>query len=397
MISEKIMGVNRFIKILSVLMFVLSLCMKLTSVSAAEVRCIDRERQALLKFKHDLVDDYGILSSWGSEEVKKECCKWKGISCSKGTGHVVLLDLNVSQSVDYFYLKAAKLSLVLLELQHLNYLDLSHNDLEEVNWLQHITRLPFLEELYLSSCQLPSTVPSFDIFTNSSLPYLSILDLSFNDLTSSFAFHWLFNSSASLTSIDLSYNRIKGPIPDADGELIFLQELVLSYNVFRGMIPKSLGNLSHLYSLDMSYNELNGPLPNFTKISSLRNLILNNNKLNGFHPQSLGLPSSLEMLELSCNQFRRLPEGIEKLSKLTSFGMSSNLLNGFHPQSLGLPSSLQSLELSYNQFRRLPDGIEKLSKLEYLGMSSNLLEGTIAEWYLSNLANLQFLDLSFNS
>ncbi|XP_022866334.1 LRR receptor-like serine/threonine-protein kinase FLS2 [Olea europaea var. sylvestris] len=573
MISEKKnMEINRFIKILSVLMFVLSLCMKLNSVSAAKVRCIDRERQALLKFKHGLVDDHGILSSWGSEEVIKECCKWKGILCSNRTGHVVSLDLHVPPppSGFYVYLQAAKLSPALLELQHLNYLDLSFidfgrseiprfigsfnklrhlnlsnsnftgevpcelgnltnlhtlnlhlNDLRiknleclshlsflsyldlsgndfgrseiprffgsfnklrhlklsysnftgevpcelgnltnlhtldlcgndiriknldwlshlsllsyldlsnndfgrseiprffgsfnklrhlklsysnftgevpcelgnltnlhtldlcgndiriknlewlshlsllsylglngvnlmnQTSWLHSITRFSFLEKLFLSNCQLPNTMPSFDIFTNSSLPYLSILDLSSNDLTSSFAFHWLFNLSASLTYIDLSYNRLDGLIPDAFGELIFLEELWLNNNTFHGGVPKSFGNLSHLYYLDISYNELNGSLTAVTKLSSLRSLYLNNNKLNGFHTQSPGLPSSLERLFLS-----------------------------------------------YNQSRRLPEGIEKLSKLQYLDMSSNLLEGTITKSFLSNFANLKYLDLSLNS
>ncbi|GKV47908.1 hypothetical protein SLEP1_g54758 [Rubroshorea leprosula] len=40
-----------------------------------EVRCIERERQVLLAFKQGLVDDYGVLSSWRSEEEKRDCCK----------------------------------------------------------------------------------------------------------------------------------------------------------------------------------------------------------------------------------------------------------------------------------------------------------------------------------
>ncbi|CAA2981115.1 receptor 12 [Olea europaea subsp. europaea] len=569
MISEKNMEINRYIKILSVLMFVLSLCMKLNSVSAAEVRCIDRERQALLKFKHGLVDDHGILSSWGSEEVKKECCKWKGISCSNRTGHVVSLDLHVPPLVDQFYLKATKLSHALLELQHLNYLDLSYNDfgrseiprfigslkklrhlnlsgseftgevpcelcnltnlhtlnlrfndlriknleclshlsflsyldlsgndfgrseiprffgsfkklrhlilsnsnftgevpcelgnltnlhtldlcgndlriknlewlshlsllsylglsgvnlMNQTSWLHSITRFSFLEELYLSNCQLPNTMPSFDIFTNSSLPYLSILDLSSNDLTSSFAFHWLFNLSASLTSIDLSYNRLDGLILDAFGELIFLEELCLNNNTFHGGVPKSFGNLSHLYSLDISYNELNGSLTDVTKLSSLRFLYLENNKLNGFHTQSPGLPSSLERLFLSYNQFRRLPEGIEKLSKLQSLDMSSNLLEGTITKSfLSNFANLKSLDLSLNslafnlssdwiphfQLERIllshcylgphfPNWIQTQSTLEVLDLSFAGISDALPNW-LWNMSSLFRLDLSHNN
>ncbi|GKV51220.1 hypothetical protein SLEP1_g57889 [Rubroshorea leprosula] len=45
-----------------------------------EVWCIERERQVLLAFKQGLVDNYGVLSSWGSEEQKRDCCKWRGVS-----------------------------------------------------------------------------------------------------------------------------------------------------------------------------------------------------------------------------------------------------------------------------------------------------------------------------
>ena len=64
-----------------------------SGVEDANVRCIERERQALLEFKKGLVDGYDILSSWGSQDQKKNCCKWKGVHCSKHTGHVLELDL----------------------------------------------------------------------------------------------------------------------------------------------------------------------------------------------------------------------------------------------------------------------------------------------------------------
>ncbi|CAK7324053.1 unnamed protein product [Dovyalis caffra] len=66
----------------------------ISGVEGAKVRCTERERQALLKFKEDLFDDYGILSSWGSEEEKSDCCKWRGIVCDSKAGHVTLLDLH---------------------------------------------------------------------------------------------------------------------------------------------------------------------------------------------------------------------------------------------------------------------------------------------------------------
>ena len=33
--------------------------------------CVERERQARLKIKEDLIDDYGFLSSWSTAERKR--------------------------------------------------------------------------------------------------------------------------------------------------------------------------------------------------------------------------------------------------------------------------------------------------------------------------------------
>ncbi|KAJ0041937.1 hypothetical protein Pint_17606 [Pistacia integerrima] len=38
------------------------------------IKCIEEEREALLALKQGLVDERGYLSSWGSEDVKKNCC-----------------------------------------------------------------------------------------------------------------------------------------------------------------------------------------------------------------------------------------------------------------------------------------------------------------------------------
>ncbi|KAI8030060.1 Receptor-like protein EIX2 [Camellia lanceoleosa] len=67
----------------------------------AKTKCIERERQALLKFKDALIDDYGRLSSWGSEEDKKDCCEWNGVGCNNHTGHVTMLDLHLSFDASY--------------------------------------------------------------------------------------------------------------------------------------------------------------------------------------------------------------------------------------------------------------------------------------------------------
>jgi EIX receptor 1/2 len=65
----------------------------ISGVGDGNMWCIERERQALLEFKKGLIDDYNRLSSWGSEDAKKNCCSWEGVHCSNQTGHVLKLHL----------------------------------------------------------------------------------------------------------------------------------------------------------------------------------------------------------------------------------------------------------------------------------------------------------------
>ena len=126
-----IKGVHHLLHILLLVVLFLS-CFKTWSTGAGDsntvaVKCIDREREALLLFKRGLVDEFNRLSSWGSEEDKRDCCQWSGVYCNNYTGHVTHLNLS---SYYYYGLPhiVGKISPSLLELRNLNYLDLGGND-----------------------------------------------------------------------------------------------------------------------------------------------------------------------------------------------------------------------------------------------------------------------------
>ena len=42
------------------------------------IRCRENERQAIIDFKKGIVDDHGVLSSWGQSQEEEDCYKWRG-------------------------------------------------------------------------------------------------------------------------------------------------------------------------------------------------------------------------------------------------------------------------------------------------------------------------------
>ncbi|CAA3024884.1 receptor 12 [Olea europaea subsp. europaea] len=378
---------------------------------SAEIRCIESERQALLKFSGNLS---GL--TWGSEQDKGECCNWDGVDCTD-TGHVFYLDLS------YMYLRG-KISPALRKLQHLKYLSLrdnnltidnfnwlsdisslSHLDLSGVNlrvvtnWSQPIAKLSSLEELDLSGCQLRDPLSAFDVFVNSSLSSLSVLDLSYNELTSISTFDSMFDFSRTLIYLDLSGNRLKR-LPKFE-QLFNLETLYFSSNSLESTnIEHHLANLTQLVELDLSSNSLEGTINehHLANLTQLRDLDLSFNNVS-FNLSIDWIPTfQLERIELNhCNMGPYFPNWIKKLNSLWILSLSFAGISDTIPNWLW-SMTIRYLDLSHNNIRgRLPDltmgfygdldlsynnlsGPIPLSAFQYsmnLKLSKNLLSGSI--------------------
>ncbi|CAI9089606.1 OLC1v1024208C1 [Oldenlandia corymbosa var. corymbosa] len=274
-------------------------------------------------------------------------------------------------------------SLVLTEL------DLSGNNLTgPVSMITSTT----LRNLNLSSNALSGELPPL---TGS----CSVIDLSSNQFEGNLTklLKW-----GNLETIDLSQNRLTGPIPEVTAQFLRLNYLNISSNGLSGSLPKVLVQFPKIAILDLSFNQLDGALlSNLLSSPTLEELHLQRNRLNGsidFSPPTSSNASNLRVLDLSHNQFNGyFPDGFGSLSELQGLNIAENNFSGSLPTSMGNIRSLNSLDISQNDFTGpLPKNLS--DSLQTFNASYNDLSGVVPEnlrkfplssFYPGN-SNLQF-------
>ncbi|KAK6233646.1 hypothetical protein QUC31_006052 [Theobroma cacao] len=86
--------------------------------------------------------------------------------------------------------------------------------------------------------------------------------------------------------IDLSCNKLTGPIPFEWGNLSEVRSLNFSRNNLTGVIPPSFSNLKQIESLDLSYNSLSGRIPvQLVELNTLEVFSVAHNNLSGSTPE----------------------------------------------------------------------------------------------------------------
>ncbi|KAJ9709815.1 hypothetical protein PVL29_001333 [Vitis rotundifolia] len=354
-----------------------------SSRGETNVACIEVERNALLKFRDGLKDPSGRLSSWVGIDY---CCKWQGVDCNNGTGHVIKLDLrNPYQSnstLDYeadesaFHLSSlvGQISHSLLDLKHLNYLDLSSNDFQA------------------------NPIPNFFGSFESGLIPDSIGNL------------------GNLRYLVLSDNAISGSIPPSIGKLLFLEELDLSRNGMNGTIPESIGQLKELLALKLDWNSWKGTVSeiHFMGLMKLEYFSSNlspatNNSLVFDITSDWIPPFSLKLISIgNCILSQTFPAWLGTQKELSHIILRNVGISDTIPESLEIistawvPPSPLSFSTSHGwsmadlSFNRFEGPLPLWYNLTYLLLRNNLFSGPIPSNIGGELSSLRVLAVSGN-
>ncbi|CAH9074908.1 unnamed protein product [Cuscuta europaea] len=410
----------------------------LKSVSG-ETRCIEREREALLKLKEGFTDkDGSMLSTWGSEGDKRECCQWEHVVCDNITGQVTALQLGggyrfLTEDDYYSYKLGGMISSALLELHHLNHLDLRSNDFGGTRIPEFIGSIAALQLLDLSYSNFSGVVPP----QLGNLTQLHTLDLGGNPGIRSGNLYWLSHLS-SLSHLNLDHMNTS-----EDANWLWLHHVlslpslhtlsmascgITDFTFDRGLSHVNSSTSSLISSINLSSNNLTSSTTLqwlfLNTSASLAHIDLSGNQFSGPIPDAFEKLVFLETLDLRDNMFEgRIPKSLGNLS-LVDLDLSHNAMGGpleelFAPACSKLMASLYFLHLSHNNFTGSVLNIRKfpaltqlflnnnklttigtptvgLSKLQYLDVSHNSLQGTVSETYFIGLSSLRYLYLSFN-
>ena len=278
-----------------------------------------------------------------------------------------------------------------LKLLFMNEVDLH----KEVQWVESISMLSSISELFLEDCELDNMSPSLEYVNFTTLTVLSLYGNHFNHVP-----YWVSNLSTSLLELNLAHNSLKGHIPITILELRYLNALYLSKNHLTGQIPKYLGQLKHLEALSLGYNSFHGPIPSsLGNLSSLRYLSLYGNRLNVTLPSSLWLLSNLETLEIGKNSLADTISEVHfnQLSKLKYLKMSSTSLTFKVNSNWVPPFQLEEMWMSSSQMGpKFPTWLQTQTSLRYLDISKSGIVDIAPTWFWKWASHLRWIDLSDN-
>ncbi|XP_041360248.1 toll-like receptor 13 [Gigantopelta aegis] len=307
-------------------------------------------------------------------------------------------------------------------LQHLEYLDISHNNISPkfiarafiglgktpIQRLDMVAmNISFIPPHFFDSLKL-SKITTVHLHQNqmsyfNCSDFLELKFLKHLGLAQNLISKLLFTSSCTLPELDMSYNCVKYVCMDGvlSDSLIVLD---VKYNgIYRvdSSTFKCFPKLQVLY-LDGNYiSRLHknsfASLSNLSMLSMNANINLKAIEVGAFNNSNL----RKLLLENSGEHFKHYNWDMFKGCHLVSLDISKNNLNGIPPDILKrlfqpLVHSLRFLVISDASLTTIPSFVSTLTKLNHLILNNNIISGWSTD-SLSTFTNLEHLDLSQNS
>ena len=130
-----------------------------------------------------------------------------------------------------------------------------------------------------------------------------------------------------LKNFNVNYNNLNGPIPSDLGNCERLEFINASGNLLCGELREDfLSNFQTLRTLDLSFNKMEGTLPDaFGTLSKMQDLNLAGNSFSGVLPESMSVLTNLRQLKLYSNELTGdLPVYLSRMDKLLELNLSQN-------------------------------------------------------------------------
>ncbi|GMH62053.1 hypothetical protein TL16_g03398 [Triparma laevis f. inornata] len=215
--------------------------------------------------------------------------------------------------------------------------------------------------------------------------------------------------SGRITRLDWYNQNLSGTINSEISKLDELFYLGIGRNLLNGGIPASIGTMVHLSVIELSNNRLSGPVPDLSKCVDLNQLLLHGNKDLIADEFDTGPLTKLTKLHLPNKELKimgKLGEDIELVEKVwIALGGEPQVLKN---NNVGDVSKWKGVELIGGRVGKLdwknmdlggvdiPGDICKISHLEVLDLSENNISGRIPAG-IGDLTELKLIKLGQNS
>ncbi|XP_057512809.1 receptor-like protein 7 [Actinidia eriantha] len=338
------------------------------------------------KFSGRLPDSMGNLTKLSWIEIAR--CNFSGMIPTSMANLTQLVYVDMSSNMFNGPIPSFQMS------KNLSYIDISHSNLTGPVPDTHFEGLSNLVNINLAYNSFKGSVPS-SLFSLPSLKKIQLSNNHFDEVSQSP--NGSLSELSPLDTLELSSNKLQGPIPPYFFDFVSISILSLSFNNFSGIIQlESIRRFQNLTNLDLSYNNLSinvneSSLSSFPQLGILRLASCNMRKI----PPLLNQNRMIH-LDLSDNQISGdIPNWIWNVGngRLAHLNLSCNHLVDLERQYT-IPDTLSVLDLHLNQLRGEMPVLPPYTI--YVDYSSNNFSSSIPAEIGSNLIYAIFFSVSNN-